>query len=464
MPLYPYQLEIAAAVLESVEFKRGLTFTVEIARQGGKNEVSAWLEAYLLNANQDWGDCLVKCSPTFKPQTVISMTRLKERLKELNYQYETEAGYMVRVGRARQVFLSAEEHSSVVGHTANVLLEVDEAQDVPEDKYTKEFRPMGSSANVTTVMWGTTWDDTTLLERTKQANLELERKDGFKRHFAFDWQAVAECNDSYRAFVAAERDRLGPAHPLYRTQYELETLSGGGRFLTVQQVAQLQGDHPRRRKRMDGRTVVAGIDIAGESPNPTHIPLCPGGRGVGEGEKLTLTSRDATVVTIAVLNPGSQPLIRVVEHYAWVGRRHAEIYPQLVDLLRNVWQCSRVVVDATGIGEPVASFLNGVLRGHVVLPFKFTQASKSQLGYDLLAAVNAGRLKLYQPDGSEESREMMAELALARQAVRPNETLNFFVDPAEGHDDYLMSLALAVHAANTCPQPRIATMRQGWLL
>lgn len=143
---------------------------------------------------------------------------------------------------------------------------------------------------------------------------------------------------------------------------------------------------------------------------------------------------------------------------------HAEVYPQLVDLLRNVWQCSRVVVDATGIGEPVASFLNSVLRGHVVLPFKFTQASKSQLGYDLLAAINAGRLKLYQPDGSEESREMMAELALARQLVRPNETLNFFVDPSEGHDDYLMSLALAVHAANTCPQPRVATMSQGYLL
>jgi hypothetical protein len=73
----------------------------------------------------------------------------------------------------------------------------------------------------------------------------------------------------------------------------------------------------------------------------------------------------------------------------------------------------------------------------------------------LLAAVNAGRLKLYQPDGSGESRELMAELALARSACRANQTLNFFVDPSEGHDDYLMSLALCLHAADGYV-PRVA--------
>ena len=41
--LRPYQGEIFKAVIESVWNRRGLTFTVEIARQGGKNEVSAQL-------------------------------------------------------------------------------------------------------------------------------------------------------------------------------------------------------------------------------------------------------------------------------------------------------------------------------------------------------------------------------------------------------------------------------------
>ena len=46
--LRPYQREVARAVVESVRRRRGLTFSVEIARQGGKNEVSARIELLLL--------------------------------------------------------------------------------------------------------------------------------------------------------------------------------------------------------------------------------------------------------------------------------------------------------------------------------------------------------------------------------------------------------------------------------
>ncbi len=46
--LRPYQQEMAVAILDSVFGKKGLTFSVEIARQGGKNELSAQLELLLL--------------------------------------------------------------------------------------------------------------------------------------------------------------------------------------------------------------------------------------------------------------------------------------------------------------------------------------------------------------------------------------------------------------------------------
>ena len=61
--------------------------------------------------------------------------------------------------------------------------------------------------------------------------------------------------------------------------------------------------------------------------------------------------------------------------------------------------------------------------------------------------MNSGRLKLYAADGSEEYRELMFEPEQAKSVYRPNQTLNFFVQPDEGHDDYLMSLALVVQAA-----------------
>ncbi|MCX6004141.1 MAG: hypothetical protein NT082_00450 [Chloroflexi bacterium] len=51
---------------------------------------------------------------------------------------------------------------------------------------------------------------------------------------------------------------------------------------------------------------------------------------------------------------------------------------------------------------------------------------------------------------------MFFELERARSVYRPNQTIIFFVDPAEGHDDYLISLALCVEAASLCA-PRKAT-------
>ncbi len=441
--LRPYQKEAAMAILESVFGKKGMTFSVEIARQGGKNELSAQLELLLLTLHIAEVKNLIKCSPTFKPQAVISMSRLKDRLNDAGFGriWSSEQGYIIKLGNARAFFLSADETSNVVGNTAHILLEVDESQDVSKEKYSKEFKPMGATTNVTTVHYGTTWDDSTLLEEVKQTNLELERKDGVRRHFSYDWEEVAKYVPDYRAYVEGERKRLGENHPLFMTQYRLLPVRGGGGFLSVQQREQLQGKHLRQRRAKSGRAYIAGIDLAGEAEETE-----------GDFIKSANTKRDATVVTIGELNFSScndinrEAFIKIVEHYRWTGRKHTELYAQLVDILKNVWRCRRVVVDATGVGEPVAAFLRKAL-GSRVTPFKFTQSSKSELGFNLLAAVNAGRLKIYKGDGSEEYQEFMWEMEKARGQYRPSQTMNFYVDPTQGHDDFLMSLALMVEAA-----------------
>ena len=152
-----------------------------------------------------------------------------------------------------------------------------------------------------------------------------------------------------------------------------------------------------------------------------------------------------------------EPHLKVVQHYWWTGRKHRELFPQLVDLLKRVWHCRAVVVDATGVGAGVASFLVGALP-LVARPFVFSATSKSALGYGLLAAVNGGRLQMYADDGSPESTEFWREEQLARSALHENQRLSFYVDPREGHDDLLMSLALAVEAAAGA-EPRFALGR-----
>jgi hypothetical protein len=443
-----YQEVASKAIVESVFGDEGRTITVVMARQAGKNEVSARAELESLSYFSRAGRTGIKCAPTFDPQCLISMRRLwslvvQSGLGEISAR---EDGRSIRVGEARQVFLSAEPDAGVVGHTASLLLEVDEAQDVDIEKFDREFRPMAAPAGATTVFYGTPWDDSSLLERAVQHNLELERRDGTRRHFTADWTQVAEANPAYARYVEGERARLGEDHPLFRTQYALKTVAGGGRLFSATQRAQLQGRHARQHTPNAGETYVAGLDLGGQ-------------------EFVSPGQHDSTVLTVARVIPAAsdaivqEPRLEVVEHVRETGTAHDALFARLADLLRNVWSVSRVAVDATGLGETMARLLSGAL-GDAVQAVKFTADTKSRLGYDLLAAVNGGRLKVYAADGSAEYAEFQREMELARIAYGPWQRMNFYADPAEGHDDYVASLALAVQAGRAVDtRPRIARGR-----
>ncbi len=457
--LRPYQQEVKEAVLKSVKGKEGLTFSVMIARQGGKNEISAHIQLTLLTMYMHLGGNAIKAAPTFKPQLITSIARLRDRLNEspLSQLWDVETGYMVRMGRARQIFLSAHPTSNVVGNTASLLLEIDESQDVSPEKYNREFRPMGASTNVTTVHYGTAWDEESLLEQVKQSNLELERKDRVRRHFEYDWNAVAEFNPDYKKYVESERERLGTDHPLFLSQYCLVPVTGDGGFLSSTQQALLRGSHERTSAPRPGAAYLAGIDLSGEAEEADDARL-----------RALKPMQDSTVVTIGELGEAGKgkdaglPSVRVVEHYWWTGRPHTEVYANLVQILKELWDCRRVIVDATGIGAGVAGFLEKALGKSVVTPFLFTTQSKSRLGFDLLAAVNSGRLRMYAPDGSPEYREFWAQVSRARSALRPNGTMNFYVDPARGHDDFLTSLALLARASDYVPRRASGRLREGY--
>lgn len=454
-PLRPYQQEIARAVLQSALHGRGLSFSVLVARQGGKNELSAQLELALLLANSRRAAEAVKCAPTFAPQCRISLRRLWQRLVSAGLGGRRgaaiEGGSAVRLGAARQRFLSAEPGAHVVGHSADPLLEVDEAQDVDPEKFARDFLPMGATTNATVVYYGTAWDDSCLLAQARERHIALERRDGVRRHFAVDWQEVARHNPAYARYVAAERDRLGEEHPLFQTQYLLRTLPGAGRLFSPSALALLRGSHPRLEGRPasdpPGVLYVGGLDVGGEALQP--------GRDA-----------DSTVLTIGrVLPPPAvslvqEPAIEVVCVYAWQGAGHAALAGALAALVRDRWRLRRLVVDATGVGEGLAASLAALPRGPEVVRLRLSAERKSQLGYTLQAAAGGGRLRLYAGDGSAEERGRRRELELARARLRPNRLLAFDVDPAEGHDDFLMSLALLVEAASGLA-PLVATGRRG---
>jgi hypothetical protein len=451
--LYPYQEIIGNAIIESVLNNQGLTFSVMMARQMGKNETSAIIEAYLLCCMES--GTMVKAAPTFKPQVINSRLRLLQMLENelMADRVWKSFGYIIGVAPTpaqrrdtigpRIMMFSADPDSNIVGATASLLLEVDEAQDINIDKFNRDLRPMASTTNATTVIFGTAWSDDTLLAMTRAHNLELEEQDGIKRHFEYNWRELASINPNYKKFVEAEIARLGADHITVRTQYELQPISGAGFLLNELQRHMIRGKHQWQWGPEDeDEWFCAGLDIGGEE-RPKY-------------SSEVSNKRDSTVLTIARVGTNSLglPSIEVVNQQFWTGMEWLTQYEMICELC-GIWGIRKIVLDATGLGEMMSSLLVTRFGEDRVIPFKFTRPSKSSLAYEFLALVNSGRFKIYAPDDApaEIYGECWKQLKLAKYVVPSEGLISFHCDPSESHDDFLISTILCCEAIREFTQP-----------
>ncbi len=459
--LRQYQKEAAKAVIDSVLNARGHSIVVMFPRQSGKNELQAQIEAYLLYTLRDQPAEIVKISPTWKPQSLNAMRRLERVLQANLYTQDAwskESGYIFRLGSARMTFFSGMPESNIVGATATHLLEVDEAQDVPVGKFDTDIAPMAASTNATRVFWGTAWTAQTLLAR----ELRAARAADPPLAFVTDADRVAEEVPAYGLFVSGQIARLGRAHPSIRTQYFAEEIDGQAGMFPPERIARMFAHPPRPAAEgaPRGQTATAMLlDVAGEEETDLHALEAGPAAGGGSSSR-----RDATALTVvaADLSTLGDPLLRaptyrMVERRLWVGVRHADLYGELRGLAAR-WNARHLVIDATGIGAGLASFLERALPGRVV-PFVFSAASKSRLGWDFLALVDSGRWQEphFTLGSSGEQAVLQAaflrqlELCQSQAQPGPAHSLRWGVpdgtrDPLSGehiHDDLIISAALA---------------------
>lgn len=468
--LRTYQEQVARAIVDSVIHARGLTFVVMFPRQSGKNELQAQLEAYLLTLYSQYDAEIVKVSPTWKPQSLNAMRRLERVLTRntlANLLWQKEQGYIYRVGSARIYFLSGEPSANVVGATASTLLECDEAQDVLASKWDKEMSPMAASTNATRVFWGTAWTAQTLLAREKRTALELERQDGIRRVFQIGADEVRAVAPAYGRFVDTEIARLGRSHPFVRTQFFSEEIDAEGGLFPPARLALLRGDHPRlaapgqpwvtpatpAAPASPARLAGLGgpysflIDVAGEDEAAPDVSGGP--PGARDATALTIVAVDLTSLADDLLRA---PTYRIVDRRVWTGARHTYLYAQIRGLAET-WGPRWLAIDATGVGAGLASFLDKCFPGRV-LPFVFSQASKSQLGWDLLAVIETGRLRDWAltPGVRDEAALFLEQCRACQMEILPGpeRRMRWGVpdgarSPLDGqplHDDLLLSAAL----------------------
>jgi hypothetical protein len=175
-----------------------------------------------------------------------------------------------------------------------------------------------------------------------------------------------------------------------------------------------------------------------------------------EKDRLRNPARNATALTIveADLTTRKDERIkaityRVVDRKSWTGDPHPTIYGQINDLAK-LWDPRYVVVDATGVGAGLASFLSRSLRC-TLLSQVFTHQKKSELGWNFLALCDTGRFKdHHSAQGSAEYTRFWNQLEYVEYEAVDKKTLRWSVpdgtrDLATGelvHDDLVMSAAL----------------------
>ena len=419
--LRSYQLEAARAIIDSVVLGLGLTFVVVFPRQSGKNELQAQIEAYLLGLLHAADAEMVKVSPTWKPQTLNAMRRLErvlERNSLVNGHWQKESGYIYRIGQARIFFLSGSPSTNVVGATASTLLVCDEAQDVLPAKWDKDFAPMAASTNATRVFWGTMWTSSSLLARELRVARQAEREDGRRRAFVLAADEVAAEVPAYGRFVAEQVAKLGRSHPLVRTQFFSEEMDAAGGMFPEERRALMQGEHSGQLLAVSDRLYAMMLDVGGEDEGI-------GEKGIGEEEGLNNDRRDSTALTVVEVDLSTMgdelvraPTYRAVQRYAWVGVKHTALYGRIKALAEH-WRARYVVVDATGVGAGLASFLDKALPGRVI-PFVFSPKSKSDLGWGFLSVIETGRYKEYQVSGVKCQERLKVEKLEEADAVAPD--------------------------------------------
>ena len=443
--LRKYQETVAYAICNSVLYAGGHSFVVMFPRQSGKNELQAQLEAYFLMRFELLGGEMIKISPTWKPQSQNAMRRLQRVLKHhplLQNAWCKDSGYRFSMGKASITFLSGSPEANIVGATASTLLQIDESQDISLEKYDKEIAPMAASTNATRVFWGTAWTEDTLLARELRLAQKIETLDGIRRSFVLTADEVALEVPAYGKFVQKQIAMLGRDHPMVRTQFFSELLENGGRLFHEGRLALLQGEHALLTNPQAGQIYAFCLDVAGED------------QGLSESGVLNNPQRDFSALTIVSLTSQAtawrirQNHYQIVYRQAWQGISQSSLFEQLLALAKR-WNPRQVVVDATGVGAGIASFLQRALPGRVI-PFQFTAASKSRLGWDFLGLIDSGRLQDHR-DSSEEQRQFVAQARACKSSISmgPERLLRWQVPAGtrdeigrEVHDDWLISAAL----------------------
>ena len=449
--LYPYQIEIAKAIIIDILLNRGSVFTVEIARQAGKTEsiaiVIKALSILLPKLAKLYKDKLGYFEKGFKvgifaPEKTVSKTlfsrvadslerdEAKPFLSDASISTELKSKNPIQLTNGSVIRNHSLLSKNLFSYTYDFIV-IDEAQKIPnEEEVTENVYPMGSATNATIALVGVAGEGECLFSNTIASN----RVSDERKHFEFDYKHVQEFNPRYKKYVAqrikdVEEGRI--SRNAFDRGYNL--VWGHEKSLFI------------NKERLQG-ILDFNLNYVFYDKNPDSLIVA----GIDLGKKI-----DSTVVTILKrVKIKEETKFQVLRWLQLDDMNYTEQRVKITEFLNN-YHVSTILIDSTGIGEAFADEFESYYCNTGIYIDRFVYSDKSKaFGYmQLDAAIDAGFLIIpssYSVQNSKEYKRFKKDCFASLWVQRKNFMLVESLKSKQRieHDDYINSLMLAVLCMN----------------
>ena len=468
---FPYQAQFAKRIIRSMLENDGEEITALFSRQSGKSETVAIISggmaiilpvlAYMPMFLNDQrlipyrNGLMIGIFAPALHQSQISFNRIKQYMAtesaeeifsdpDINAVFDTNNGQNVVIRLANihvssiLTCMSASDGSNIEGKSYHLII-VDEAQDVSNFKYLKSISPMGAFYNATKILIGTPTTQKGFFYDSIERNIEdFKKRIRRKNHFQYNYETVSKYNPNYAKYIEGEKRRLGAESDEFQMSYNLKWLFERGMFIEMERLESLSIPSLGRTIFDRSKAHVVGIDLGKKS--------------------------DSTIVTVGEVDWDNPIIIQVspdpnVQDYIvydvcvkdWLeiqGDNWEEQYHMIMSYLKN-FEIRRIVVDATGVGSPMADRLSVSVDAEVI-PFVFSTQAKSDMYKHFDSQIKQGRFHFPANEETQESLEyqrFMEQMTSLQKEYSGQHMVCKHPDVRGAHDDYPDSAALMCWAA-----------------
>ena len=439
---YTYQMPLISEIVERVLTDAGGTITALFPRQSGKSDALAMAAFYLLTLSAAGGTRQPVMLGVFAPkedQALLLVRKMRNRIKRIERDLEQHGIHMLKDLESWLEFtngtllkaISGSKTSKIEGESFNLMV-IDEAQAIDDEVYQNRISPMGAHFDAVRVFIGTPGYVPNFFYRTLQSTAPDVV------HYSTDIKTAGHENPRYKRYVERQRLELGASSFAYRRQYLLEWLFNIGQPITPHDISALQQRGLESTLLYAEQPVFVGMDLAKYDDSTVGIAMAE------VDERLQIIS------IIEMHGIGYEAQLQ--EILQWLSR-----YPFV----------QRVVVDATGAGDPVLEWFKAARPDLPLEPFKFSAPSKDALYKEYFRAVEDRMFGVPQsaPDAAPTMHSISEQEALKRfidqHITLQREVKNGLLSvhhPAGGHDDHPDAAALALWAYLKRPPEATATM------